>query len=273
MKMFRLGLGLVMLQLVFGCAMQGSGQASDTASEQANYTARKGLTPQQRFREALLLLEAGKPVHARVELVAYLDKQPGSEVGHDLLKQIDTPAEDYFPGEYREVQLQAGESLSTMARDYLGNVYQFHALSKYNGIEKPRSVRIGETIRIPLTEFAQQAFATGISSGEAPPASENQEAPEMGGDAPPHVETTAGPDDAATRPVSGQSLAGPAEEDDHFPRLDTLYREALNAYRAQNLDKAIDLWGQVLAIDPEYENARLYQSQAIELRDKLTRIN
>jgi tetratricopeptide (TPR) repeat protein len=56
-------------------------------------------------------------------------------------------------------------------------------------------------------------------------------------------------------------------------KVGVLHREALNAYRAQQLDKAIDLWDQALVLDPEFESARLYRSQAIELRQKLKTLN
>ena len=48
-----------------------------------------------------------------------------------------------------------------------------------------------------------------------------------------------------------------------------LHRDALNAYRAQDLEQAIALWNQVLAKDPDHESARLYRAQALELQKKL----
>ena len=53
-------------------------------------------------------------------------------------------------------------------------------------------------------------------------------------------------------------------------RAEGLHREALNAYRAQDLDSAIALWDEALALDPEHPNAMLYRSQAIDLKRKLS---
>ena len=56
-------------------------------------------------------------------------------------------------------------------------------------------------------------------------------------------------------------------------QADSLHRQALNAYRAQDLDKAIGLWDQLLELAPDYESASIYRSQAVELRNKLTKLN
>ena len=60
---------------------------------------------------------------------------------------------------------------------------------------------------------------------------------------------------------------------EELAQIESLHKEALNAYRRQNLDKAIGLWDEVLALDPEHENARLYRSQAISLKKKLSNLN
>lgn len=123
------------------------------------YEATPGLTVQQRFRQALQLLEAGNPGQAQAELLAYVDERPRSKIARDLLAQIDKTAE-YFPAESFQVVLESGESLSTLSKKYLGSVYKFYALARYNNIEVPRNTRIGQAIQIPLTPeaiAAQQA--------------------------------------------------------------------------------------------------------------------
>ena len=52
-------------------------------------------------------------------------------------------------------------------------------------------------------------------------------------------------------------------------QLDAIHRQAINAYRAQDLDAAIELWDQILTLDPAYESARLYRSQAQALKKRL----
>ena len=66
--------------------------------------------------------------------------------------------------------------------------------------------------------------------------------------------------------VAAPSLEAPALD------IDALHREAINAYRSQDLDRAIDLWNQILAVDPAHESARLYRSQAEALKERLQRL-
>lgn len=196
------------------------------------------IPPQERFQQGLRLLEQGNTVVARRELVIYLQQQPDNATARNLLQQIDTPAADYFPADYRVVHLPSGGSLSTLAERYLGDPYQFHALAKYNGIAQPGKLEQGQAIRIPLTAHARLEFEDS-ASGTA-----SNSKVEPGGTA------------SASQKV----------------QTDALHRQALNEFRAQNLDNAIKLWDKVLLIDPGYEQARLYRSQAIELKEKLTQI-
>jgi len=267
----------------------GDGGANAPAGEQQPpaYVPQAGLSDKQRFREVLTLLEAGEPTQARAELLLYLDAQPGSEIGSDLLAQIDTPADEYFPEDYRELKLQSGWSLSTLAQRYLGSVYRFHALAKYNGIAEPRRLTAGQTIRIPLTASARAAFAA-EDAGVPVPEPEQSRAVGDGRMAP--ADTTPAP---AAGPVADAPLPAPAAAPEPEPavvslpepasapeaqveagsqQVEQLHREALNAYRAQDLDRAIDLWDEVLELDPDHESARLYRSQAVELKRKLSNL-
>ncbi len=240
-------------------------------------------TAKQRFSEALTLLARGEPQAARAELVLYLDQQPGSRVARDLLQQIDTPASQYFPPDYEEVTLGSGDSLSSLSKQYLGSVYKFHALAKYNGIAEPQRIRRGQTIRIPLTDAAKDAFAGGDATPppeSAPAPDEEMPEPEDMPDAmPPMVaeEPEPEPDPEPAVAEEPEPVAPEPEEPqftaEELAQIEALHKEALNAYRRQNLDKAIELWDEVLTLDPEYEQARLYRSQATSLKKKLSNLN
>lgn len=264
------------LLVLQACATQ---DAATTAAPEAGkgmlanaYTPRPDLSPKERFREVLYLLEEGAPMAARAELVIYLQHQPGSEVGRDLLRQIDLPSGEYFPAESRPVELRNGESLSTLSQQYLGSLYQFYALAKYNGIAEPRKITIGQTIEIPLTDEARQAFNTGDtqpalkSAAEPAPVAAKASEPE-----PAVVESDPEPEPVPELAV--EPAVVPTTQEQNATEVEHLYREGLNAYRAQDLDKAIALWDQVLALDPGHENARLYRAQAIELKEKLSTLN
>jgi len=257
--------GICCLQACTSTGSKEPAEIAPVAVEVApTYETKPNLSSQQRFREVLSLLENGRPGPARAELLLYLQEKPKSAIGGDMMEQIDLPATEYFPEDYREIQLAPGQSLSTLAQEYLGSVYQFYALAKYNDIDKPRNLRTGQTMRIPLTETSLAVFAAG-DSGEAP-------AP------------TAASDDAVNTKVSGQESVNKVEAAAEVETAETavsaeavdveqLHREALNAYRAQDLDKAIGLWDQVLVLDPDHESARLYRSQSLELQKKLRNMN
>jgi tetratricopeptide (TPR) repeat protein len=271
-----------------GCAVSGgvdSAEKTESIPVEPAYIPQEGLSAKDRFRTALDLLEGGEPESARAELTLYLQDQPNSGIARSLLEQIDTPIAEFFPAEYQEVTLQSGESLSTLAGNYLGSVYLFHSLARYNGIAEPRKLTAGQVIRIPLTEEAVAAFAAGPSgdreaeaSSEVSVASEPAPAPELETKSEPEIKSESRPPAAdpviIDSPVVGEMAAAAqsAEESSPLADVESLHREALDAYRAQNLDKAISLWDQALALDPQHENARLYRSQAVELREKLSNI-
>ncbi len=263
-------------------------------TEEPVFSAQPGLSAQERFRAALGLLEAGNAGQARAELIAYLEEKPRSAVARDLLRQIEAGPLEYYPSEYREIALASGESLSTLAQRYLGDVYQFHALAKYNNIAEPRRLRAGQTLRIPLTDTAIAAFAV----DDDPEATAREVAARAEAEAAAAAEQAAAAEgstaadsssaDAVAEAGEAEVTAGAAVEDAEVlpqPALAPtvaqaptanpadLHREALNAFRAQNLEKAISLWDQVLTLDPEHENAGLYRAQAVELQNRLRQLN
>jgi hypothetical protein len=81
--------------------------------------------------------------------------------------------------------------------------------------------------------------------------------------------------DDTAEPVTEKPVLQTELQPEDAPATDaaTLHREALDAYRAQDLNRAIELWDQVLIIDPDHENARLYRAQAVELQVKLRSLN
>lgn len=275
----RLRIGSVIIAALVLSACAGIGGKPEPATEpvvEASYIPEPGLSDKARFREALLLLERGEPKHARAELALYLEAQPASQVARDLLRQIDLPPHEYFPADYREVTLPSGVSLSSLSKRYLGSVFKFHALAKYNGIRRPGDLTAGHDIKIPLTAAAMEAFAaddavveperadgkTLLAPVEDPLESAEEDASEIETEAVEEVKsnTAAAPEEPA---VSVLTKA----------QIDKLHRTALGAYRAQNLDKAITLWDEVLEADSSHESARLYRAQAVELKQKLRRLN
>jgi hypothetical protein len=259
---YRLWIVVLTALLIQACATGGT-QEQPAEPVTPAYVPLEGVNAKARFRESLRLLANGDAEAARVELVIFRQEQPSSDVAADIIDQIDTPSSIYFPEEYQEVTLGNGVSLSSLAKQYLGSVYKFHALAKYNGIAEPRTLYPGQAIRIPLTDTARASFAADGESGMPMPEEPREDYDEP--DEPMPV--------AEEMVIEGENAA-PMEPMEVDPaEVENLHRQALNAYRGQNLDKAIALWDQVLSLDPEHENARIYRSQAQSLKKKLRNLN
>jgi Tfp pilus assembly protein PilF len=128
-----------------------------------------GIAARERFQLAINSLQQGDSQKAAVELRAYLAEVPNSTPARNLLTQIETPLEMLYPAESFDVQLQQSETLSSLAGIYLGDVLQFYGLARYNMIENPSRVSLGQTIRIPSTPatLAAQASRASMMSMQA----------------------------------------------------------------------------------------------------------
>lgn len=132
-----------------------SSEQPETNTEQAEVRkVPKELSTKQRFVKAIEHLEYGREQEAIVQLQAYLTKVPKSKNAKELMAQIKTESAEYFPSESFSVNLESGESLSTLSRKYLGSALKFYALAKFNNIQNPSRVNVGQEIKIPLTDQA-----------------------------------------------------------------------------------------------------------------------
>ena len=132
-----------------------------------------GLGARERFQLALNLLQQGDSMRADVELKAYLMDVPKSAPAKSLIGQIETPLDMLYPAEFFTVQLGQNETLSSLAGAYLGDVLAFYGLARYNNIEIPSRVVVGQTVRIPRTPAT---LAAQMARTSAPP---NQQASAM----------------------------------------------------------------------------------------------
>jgi hypothetical protein len=124
-----------------------------------------GIAARERFQLAINSLQQGDSQRAAVELKAYLAEVPNSTPARNLLAQIETPLDMLYPAESFSVQLQASETLSSLAGIYLGDVLGFYGLARYNGIANPSRVAVGQMIRIPSTPATLAAQTARASMG------------------------------------------------------------------------------------------------------------
>ena len=128
------------------------------------------LSPRERLRKAIGLLEVGDAEQARAELAIYMQEVPNSKLARNLIQQIDTdPLELFGEASYAHA-MQPGESLSIVAKRTLGDAMLFHALARYNGIANPSAIKAGQVIRIPGTAPEPSAKQVKAEPARAPTA-------------------------------------------------------------------------------------------------------
>jgi len=192
------------------------------------------------FENALNLLQSGDSKQADVELHTYLLTAPDSKPAHDLVAQIETPIDKLLPSDSFVVTLEKDDTLSSLAKTYLGDSLKFYELARYNDIVAPGKVRAGQSIKIPKTV---SALAVQRDSDIAA----KSDAPEPPKAAPSKSEAV----------PSAHQLAQ-AE-----------FKKGLLAFQKQDLDGAIAAWDKALALDPTCKDAELNRAQALRLKEKL----
>lgn len=255
------------------------------------------------------MLEGGNEDQARSELQRALSIDPNSKLALSLMRQITTDPQTMFGRESFAYTVRPSDSLSLIARRFLGDVYLFYALARYNDIKVPRQVAGGQVLRIP---------------GKAPPPGADRDPPRP----PPAAAPSPSPSPSAApapvqipapspapapapaptpAPAPAEPSAGEvamrnavaAERSGDYDRAIAEYRRAAiegqagasakaeqavrqavshysglarAAFAKQDLNGAIRNWDRVLQLDPSNENARLERRKAAQLKEKLEKI-
>jgi len=199
------------------------------------------------LQHALDLLQNGDAKEADVVLHAYLRDVPDSKAAAYLIAQIEKPLSDLFPAESFAIKLSRNDSLSTLAKTYLGDSLAFYGLARYNEIPVPGKISEGQTIRIPRTAISLQALARiTAAAAAAPPVSS--------------VPAVSTPSKSGKPADTSRKLA------------DLYYERGLVAFQHQDLNTAIADWDKVLSIDPNHKDAQLSRAQAVRLKNNLAKL-
>jgi len=248
---------------------------------------------------AVGMLEQGHEDEARAELQRALSTDPNSKLAQNLMRQITGDPTATLGRESFSYTVRPNESLSMIAGRFLGDIYAFYILARYNNIAVPRQVAGGQTLRIPgkapppaavaretrpaapshapaperETARAEPAPTPAVAAPAAPPeptpaerAMRAAEAAERGG----NLEV------ALVEYRKAASLnEGGAEAKATQVQHQLVQRHSLNARTAfarQDLDGAIRSWDAVLKVDPQNETARLERQRALALKDKAKKL-
>ena len=242
------------------------------------------------------LLEAGNEDQAKAELQRVLAGDPGNKLAQSLLKQISADPVATLGRESFAYTVRASDTLSKIAGRFLGDVYLFYVLARYNDIKVPKQVAGGQVLRIPGKAPREPALAP---PPPAPPVVKEPPAPPPVATAPPPAPPVAPPPPEPTPGEKAMASAAAAEKAGDLRRALAEYKraagldqpgasakaesmrselirrgtvQARNAFAKQDLTGAIQSWDRVLELDPTNETAKLERQKAIDLKKKIDAI-
>lgn len=253
------------------------------------------------------LLEAGNETEARSEIDRALTLDPNNKLAQNFLRQITADPATALGAESFDYTVRPGETLSRIAGRFMGDIYAFYLLARYNDVKVPRQVSSGQTIKVP-----GKAPPPELVRPPKPPADTKQpknkraERPAIERDElepPPPPPPVQPPPQEVVTPAekayreglaaqrSGnkerayQQFRQAAQMDSAHPdaraKADQLRREmalqhernARTAFARQDLDGAIRSWDRVLDLEPGNDTARLERQRAQQLKLKIEKVN
>jgi tetratricopeptide (TPR) repeat protein len=225
------------------------------------------------------LLDEGREGEARAELNKALSLDHDNVLAASLMTQITAdPAETLGLKSFRYT-VQPGDTLSKIAEAFLKDQYKFYILARYNNIAAPRSLRLGQVIRVPGIEPPLQAAPSAatdkgdnVGSGKSAQVErlyqDGQQAVRDGDKDKAYdffmQAVRLEPKDPRARTVAEQLKPELIAQHD---------RKAREAFRRQDLKTSIKEWDKVLELDPNNETARLERQRAEELKKHLEGVN
>ena len=279
-KRLRFALTTLALAVLSGCeglpafksSIPDSGVDQSAAPTVAD--GRSGRTGEEthELRQAIDLLQDGNLKQGRAGLVSVLKRNPANQTARSLLRQIDTDPKALLGEEYTLYTVRPGDTLGELADRLLGDAVSFLALARYNDIQRPKVLHVGQTLKIPVTQgrvakptapAEQPAVEAAVEPAMAPavvwkPTMEPDEAPTQ-------VDADAASGESSAAPEAGAATASAADA----ARIAEYHQAAVVHFRNQELEEAIALWDRVLALDPGFEPAWGYRMRAQELKRRV----
>jgi hypothetical protein len=233
----RFSVRLAMMALAVGLASACSHlpEMPQMPSISSGPEATPGLSPRDRVRLAVDLLDQGEEARAEVELRAALEEQPNNGAAQRLLQQITEDPRTLLTGTPRAYTVRQGETMSALAERYLGDALMFYALARYNDLDAPNQLSTGQRLMIPMRPGGVVASASAPVDSTPPPAS------------------------AAAIPLRGIDPA----------RANQLRLQGLQLLNTGNVDGAISLLRQAQTLDSENPAIQRDLDRALRLQAAL----
>ena len=257
------------------------------------------------------MLESGNEEPARGELKRALGVDPQNKLALNLSRQMTADPVATLGRESFAYTVRPSDTMSRIAQRFLGDVYAFYILARYNDIKVPKQVSSGQVIRVPgkapppgAAPAAERAApAATPHPAAAPPSIESVlRAPQA---APPPSPAPAAAPVASSKPPEptpgerAMRAAAAAERAADLPRARAEYLNAAslnqpgatakaeqlrtqlvtrysvnarNALARQDLDGAIGNWQRVIDLDADNATARLELERVRGLKEKLKNV-
>jgi LysM repeat protein len=249
------------------------------------------------------MLESGNEEQARTELKRALAADPQNKLAQNLSRQLVADPVAVLGRESFPYTVRSSDTLSRIAQRFLGDVYAFYILARYNDIKVPKQVSGGQVIRVPGKAPPPGSTATAPAAESLPrkPPPSPAPAPEPA-PAPAPAPVASPPPAPPPEPTPGERAmrnAAAAERAADLPRARAEYlvaasynqpgaaakaeqlrsqlvtrygANARGALARQDLDGAIGNWQRVLDLDPENTTARLELERVRSLKEKLKNV-
>ncbi|WP_018141142.1 LysM peptidoglycan-binding domain-containing protein [Thioalkalivibrio sp. ALJ7] len=170
---------LVVAGLLGGCAQfkalmdpdkDREAEAETEPTETAEATPQPEDAPTPAIEDIIQLLQAGEYVEAEAALDRLMAVDPGHPAGRNLMSQLQADPQEALGSAYQIHTVAAGESLAQIAREHLGDASQFVILARYNELEQPSRLLVGQRLRIPEGSMATMDAPEAPDTGDAPAA-------------------------------------------------------------------------------------------------------
>lgn len=252
---------------------------------------------------AVDMLEAGQEDQARAEIQRALAVDRDNKLANSLMRQITGDPVQMLGRESWSYTVRPNDTLSRISGRFMGDIYSFYILARYNDIKVPARVAGGQVLRIP-----GKAPPPGSLDPQPSPRGRNTPAP-----APQPAAATPAPAPApAAAPTpapapspelsAGEKAMRNGESWERSNRLDRALDEykraasmdqpgaqakvevvrkklidrstlaARTAFAKQDLAGSIKAWDNVLELDPGNEVAKLERQKAVSLKAKVDQL-
>ncbi len=204
------------------------------------------------LKQAAEQLNEGNEDIAREDIAQALLLDPGSKTGACLQRGLTADPVATLGRDSTTYTVRAGDTLGSIAQRALGESCEFYLLARYNLIRVPSRLYVGQVLKIPgkLALTAPERTAKPAESS-AP-------------------EAAARPADGA--PTSPGPPRGAMKGAEVKAQIERHQRNAIAAFRKQDLATSIKEWERVLELDPHNDLARARRQEAIELQRRLNQV-